>query len=403
MRIAIAGSRGVPGNYGGFETCAEELGARLAARGHEVTVYCCKPYSSTTGTTWRGMRRVVLPTVRTKSLEKLVFAILSVFHAAFTRADVVLMLGVSASAFCFIPRLLGKRVVINVDGLEWQRKKWGPIASRYLRFSEWAACRTTDRVITDALCVQDYYRQHYRRETTFIPYGIKDMIVESDQALRDNGVSRQDYVLYVSRFDPENNPLLVRQAFERVGGERKLVMVGAAPYAQRYVEQVRDTSDRRIVFAGAIYGTGYRELQTHALAYVQATEVGGVHPALVEAVGCGHCIIANDVPEHREVLGDAALYYDGTIAGLAQKLQLVIDSPALVEEMRSKARALVARYSWDRIAEEYEDCFRKAIERSFATGADTAGWMPAKGMPVDGMPTGLHAELHGGRAQREWA
>lgn len=358
LSIAILGSRGVPGNYGGFETCAEELGSRLAERGHKVVVYCCKPYSVNNDPYHRGVRRLILPTIRTKSLEKLVFAVLSLFHVSFTKTDVVLMLGVSASAFCFIPRLFGIKVFINVDGLEWQRKKWGKIASMYLRFSERAAILTCNAVVTDAYCIKEYYLKTYRHETTFIPYGIK--VAEPNTSagvLKSLGLSPGEYVLYVSRFEPENNPLLVCRSFEKVKTEKRLVMLGSAPYANDYIKQVMDSKDSRILFPGSIYGDGYIELQSNAYAYVQATEVGGVHPALVESVGFGNCIIANDVPEHREVLEDAGLFYNGTEQGLAQKLQEVLDDPSLAANMRMRTKTLASRYSWDSISLDYEDLF----------------------------------------------
>ncbi|MBI4715461.1 MAG: DUF1972 domain-containing protein [Nitrospirae bacterium] len=358
LKIAILGSRGIPGNYGGFETCAEELSTRLAQRGHQVTVYGCKGYGPPEPAFYKGVRRIILPTIRVKSLEKILFSVLSLLHVTFLRMDVVLMLGVSASAFCFIPRLLGAKVVINVDGLEWQRKKWGRIASWYLRFSEKAACWMTHRVVTDALCVQDYYRRQYHQETTYIPYGVEPVRIPPDGTLKALGVAPGNYVLFVSRFDPENNPLLVRRAFEKVRTDKKLVMLGDAPYAPDYIREVKDTQDPRIVFPGAIYGQGYRELQSHALCYVQATEVGGTHPALVEAMGYGHCVIANDVPEHREVLREAGMIYNGTEADLAQRLQEVLDHPDLLGEYRERVRKQAEQFTWDRIVDQYEDLFR---------------------------------------------
>jgi glycosyltransferase involved in cell wall biosynthesis len=361
MIISILGSRGIPGNYGGFETCAEELATRFVKNGHEVIVYCCKPYSKNNHISHNGVRRVIIPTVRRKGFEKLIFTFLSLLHVTFTKTDIVLMLGVSASVFCFIPRLTGKKVVINVDGLEWRRDKWGRIASAYLRFSERAACLTTNHVVTDAICVQEYYRNAYGKETTFIPYGVEAEPVSPDVTLTLLKVTPKGYVLYVSRFDPENNALLVRQAFERIKTDMKLVMLGDAPFAKEYIQEVMDTSDARIFFPGAIYGKGYRELQCHAYIYIQATEVGGTHPALVEAMGYGNCIIANDVPEHREVLGYAGLYYDGTREGLVKRLQEVLDHPSMVLEYRKRIQERSGRYSWEQVVKDYENLFLSLI------------------------------------------
>jgi glycosyltransferase involved in cell wall biosynthesis len=357
------GSRGIPATYGGFETCAEELATRLVGRGHEVTVYCCRPYSRTAEPTWRGVRRVVLPTVRLKSLEKLVHSILSLAHAAGSAPDVVLVLGIAAGPFCVIPRLVRSRVVVNTDGLEWRRRKWGAIASAYLRFAERAVGRAAHHLVTDARCVRDYYRTVYRRDTSFIPYGARKAPGTPSGVLDALGLEPGRYVLYVSRFDPENNALLVRRAFEGVRTDLPLVMVGSAPFADRYVREVRDTADRRIRFPGAIYGDGYLDLQANAAVYIQATEVGGTHPALVEAVGLGRCVVANDVPEHREVLGDAGLYYDGSAEGLRRRLQAALDDPGLRSACEAGLRALADRYDWDHITIEYERLFGRLLGR----------------------------------------
>ena len=357
LNIAILGSRGIPCGYGGFETCAEELGSRLVEYGHRVTVYCLRKYTKGDDPYYKGIKRVFLPSAQIKSLEKIVFSLFSLFHVIFTNNDVVLMLGVSASAFCFLPRLVGKRVIINVDGLEWKRKKWGRVAAFYLRLSERAACYTANEVVTDAKHIQTYYRTRYRLNTVYIPYGVRSNPTSSNGILRSLGLNAGEYVLYVSRLEPENNPLLVRRAFERVKTEKRLVMLGDAPYAQNYIKKVRDTRDGRILFPGAIYGDGYLELQSNAYSYIQATEVGGVHPALVEAVGFGNCIVALDVPEHREVLDDAAIYFDGTESDLTRNLQEVLDNPDLRSKYRERVKPLAHKYRWEHITKEYESLF----------------------------------------------
>lgn len=366
MNIAILGSRGIPNNYGGFETCAEELSVRLVQGGDQVTVYCSKPYTLGSEKYFHGVRRVILPTIKHKSLDKLFYVVYSLIHVCFLnpKPQAVLMLGVSGSLFCFIPRLFGIKVAINVDGLEWQRKKWGKFASKYLKASEKAACITCNRVITDALYIQNYYRKKYHKETQFIPYGIKDMKVESTETLKKLGVEPGEYVLFVSRFEPENNPLLVRKAFEKVITTKKLVLLGSSPYANEYDQKVKKTTDPRIIIPGGIFGKGYLELQKHAYMYIQATEVGGIHPALIEAIGSGHCIVANDVPEHREVLKEAGAYYNGTIKGLTAKLQKLLDSPNLVEQHRELTKEHISEYSWAKITTQYRELFTEMTAKS---------------------------------------
>ena len=362
MKIAILGSRGIPAHYGGFETLADEVSTRLVKRGHEVTVYCCKPYSTTTAKTYAGVERVVLPAFRAKHLEKPLYAFLSLLHVCPRTLDAVLMLGVSVSAFCFIPRLFGKKMAINVDGLEWRRKKWGRVAAWYLRFSEKASGVTADAVVTDARWIRDYYRECYGVDSVFIAYGTDTDISPPGAALSRYGLTERGYILYVSRFEPENNALLVREAFEKIAHPgKRLVMVGDAPFAKEYVRKVRNTDNPNIVFTGSLYGASYRELLSHAYCYVQATEVGGTHPSLVEAMGTGNCVLANDVPEHREVLGGAGIYYRGK-EELTEKLIMLMSDEKLVEERRGVAAGLAkAEYSWERVTDEYEKLFRRLV------------------------------------------
>jgi len=309
------------------------------------------------------VRRVVLPTVRLKSLEKLVHSVLSLVHATVTCPDIVLVLGIAAGPFCVIPRLTRSRVVVNTDGLEWRRRKWGRLASAYLRFAERAVGAVADHLVTDAHCVRDYYRTVHGRESSFIPYGARKAPVVSPGVLQSLGLEPGGYVLYVSRFDPENNALLVRRAYEQVRTNLPLLMVGSAPFADAYVRDVRDTRDQRIRFPGAIYGDGYLELQANAAIYIQASEVGGTHPALVEALGLGRCIVANDVPEHREVLEGAGLYYDGSAPGLRDRLQQALDDADLRSACAAGLRRLAGRFDWDDITLEYERLFEQLAGR----------------------------------------
>jgi glycosyltransferase involved in cell wall biosynthesis len=216
-------------------------------------------------------------------------------------------------------------------------------------------------VVTDARAIQDYYRQRYGKRTTFIPYGAETGKVESTAALAELGLEPGRYFLYVSRMEPENRALEVRQAFEQVRTDMKLALIGDAPYAHDYIRRVRDTRDRRIVIPGAIYGLGYHELDSHCFAYIHATEVGGTHPALIEAMGRGALVLYRDNPENREVAGDAGIPFEDD---LAEKIQQALAmSDAERETLRQRARERVARdYCWDAVATAYENLFQSIMK-----------------------------------------
>jgi glycosyltransferase involved in cell wall biosynthesis len=364
VKIAILGSRGIPVNYGGFETLAEEISSRLVKRGHEVTVYCCKPYSTHPGNFYKGVRRIVIPTIRTKVFEKPVFALFSLLHASLRQYDIVLMLGVSISFLCFIPRMFGKKIVINIDGLEWQRKKWGRLISCLLKYEEQMAGVMTDLVVTDSKSIKEYYKRRYGKDTLYIAYGADIIDYPSGDVLNQFGLQKDEYIFYVSRFEPENNALLVREAYDSIDNPaKKLVMVGDAPYADAYIKRVKDTGNPHIIFTGYLYGDAYRELLSNAYVYIQATEVGGTHPALIEAMGAGNCVLANDVPEHREVLRDAGFYYKGK-EDLKQKMMFLMDNQKDVMGKKKAAVEVIEKeYAWEKIADEYERLFLNLVEQ----------------------------------------
>jgi glycosyltransferase involved in cell wall biosynthesis len=363
MKLGILGTRGIPARYGGFETLAEELSARLAARGHDVTVYTRTRYAARGVREWRGARVRVLPTIPTKYLDTVAHGLLSGFDAALERFDAVLVCNAINAAACFLPRLSGRtRVVLNVDGLERHRRKWNAAGQLAYEISEKLSTIVPDAVVSDARVIRDYYRDRYGFESHFIPYG-GDLPEPTGRATLDRlGLAPEGYVLYVSRLEPENNADAVVRAYRDVPGSTPLVVVGDAPYAKDYIERVRAEADPRVKFPGAIYGEGYRELLSSAAVYVHATEVGGTHPALVEALGYGRPVLYNATPENEEVAGGAGLPFDvRQPQTLTRLLAGFLDEPdsASVWKERAKARA-AERYRWDDVADRYEAVLRGA-------------------------------------------
>jgi len=253
-----------------------------------------------------------------------------------------------------LPRIFGIPTLLNVDGLERKRKKWNVLAKTWYAVSEWLATFCPTVVITDARNIADYYLERYGKSTHFIPYGAETGKVGGIGVLDKLGLERGCYFLYVSRMEPENNALLVREAFEQVPGTVKLALIGDAPYAREYIERVRDTRDPRVVIPGAIYGAGYHELQSHCLAYIHATEVGGTHPALIEAMGRGALVLYLNTPENAEVAGGAGIAFDN--GDLARELDEVLrmSSPERAEWSRKAVKRVRERYGWESVADQYE-------------------------------------------------
>ena len=397
LKIAIAGTRGIPARYGGFETFAEELSVRLAERGHEVSVYCREAGSGVWGVgsgrtneqsptphtphATPSVHRIVLPAIRHKYLETVSHTLLSALDALRRDFDVVLLCN-AANAFV-LPLLRAARipVAINVDGIERRRRKWNVAGRAVYAIGESFSALFASRVVADAKVIADYYRQRYGIDPVTIPYGSEFPIEDDSDVLQRLGVTAGNYILYVSRFEPENNPLEVVLAYSKLSGVGSresgvgvqdlrpptpdsrlpptLIMLGAASYARDLERELRSHASDRILFPGALYGRDYRTLQRNALIYIQATEVGGTHPAMIEAMASGGCVLANDTPENREVGGDAVGYFrlrpSETLSGT---LWECLESPPLREQMRIAARARAGeRYGWTAVTDAYERLF----------------------------------------------
>ena len=352
------GTRGIPANYGGFETFAEELSTRLAERGHDVRVYCRYRWPEAE---WRGVRLTYLPTLRHKYLDTIVHTFLSTLHLMAHRVDAALYCNGANAIFTPWPRLLGMQVALNVDGLERKRKKWNAAARAWYLVSEWLATFCPSRVVTDAEQIARYYQERWREWTTFIPYGAETGPVKGTETLKRLSLEPGRYFVYVSRLEPENNALLVRESFEKVETDLRLALIGDAPYSHEYIKQVGDTTDSRIVMPGAIYGSGYHELLSHSFAYVHATEVGGTHPALIEAMGRGALVLYLDTPENAEVAGGVGIAFEPST--LAERMREVL---AMSDEERARMGRLAAervreRYSWDAVTDAYERLFLEML------------------------------------------
>jgi glycosyltransferase involved in cell wall biosynthesis len=371
MKIAILGTRGIPASYSGFETAAEQLASRLSARGHEVTVYCRPHVVDPRLHEWKGARLVHLRTVQNKYLDTFVHTCLSAIHTArVTKPDVALYFIAGNSPLCVITRRASIPSVINVDGLDSDRRKWPALAKSYLRFAERTAPRWSDRAITDSHAVADIFERRYGTRIGVVPYGVEDPGHAGTETLERLGLEPRNYLLFVGRLEPENNPHLLVDAFSRIGAAKargmKLAIVGGAPYADEYIRQVMRAADPRVVFPGYVFGRGYWELQRHAYLFCAPTEVGGTHPVILEAMAAGNCVLVNDHRPNAETVGDAGVYFSGQggVEDLRDQLERLISDPALVEDYRLRARERARGYSWEVVTDQYEELLRAVRDAS---------------------------------------
>ncbi len=359
LKIALIGTRGVPAQYGGFETCVEEVGKRLAAKGHEVTVYCRNSYYDEKKKTHLGMKLVHLPNMRKKSLDTLSHTFLSVCHCAIRRYDVYMVFN-AANSFLLLPlRLLGRKISINTDGLEWKRSKWGFWGRQYYRAAEKVACLMADRLVSDSRGIREYYEKTHRTESVEIAYGAFLQHCERPNRLGELGVRPGEYFLQITRFEPENHPLLTIQAFKKLNTDKKLVLVGGNPYPTEYTRRIESEGDDRVLLPGFIYDQELlKELWCFCHAYVHGNSVGGTNPALLQSMASGSFVMAVENPFNRDVLADCGSYYAPAPDSLAERMQWSLDNADALDDFRGKARRRIeAHYCWDKVADQYEHLF----------------------------------------------
>ena len=359
----------MPARYGGFETFAEQIAVRLARRGHQLTVFGrSSVIDPALHLTQRdGVRLVVLPAPRSKHFETVVHTLRSVLWSRAEPFDVALVC--NGANFLSLPLLSwqGTKTALLVDGIESARRKWGWLGRNAHRLGERLGPALSDIVIADCEVIANVYRRRGVSKLRTIAYGAEPPRVSTTHELERLGVRPGSYILYVSRLERENNADLVVRAFRRSRLKYNLVVVGDAPYAKGYKAEVRALAgdDPRIHFAGFVFGQGYDELRAHAACWVQATEVGGTHPALLEAMATGLPVIAQDIPEHREVLADAGWYFGLHAADeLTATLEAVLAEAARDERARRglAAAARVRRhYDWEQVADAYEALARDLL------------------------------------------
>jgi glycosyltransferase involved in cell wall biosynthesis len=368
MKIALIGSRGIPARYSGFEQFYEQFAVRLAERGHEVTVYNRSHFIKDVKSAYKGVRIVSLPSIPTKHLDTIAHTALSSLHALFQGYDIVYYCIVGNSPLIWIPRMVGAKTLINVDGEDWARDKWSGFAKVYQKWCEKVACKFANVVVADAKGILRRYSELYKHETIFVPYGANIRKDEGTEVLNKWGLESDEYIFYVGRFVPENAIDLLVRSFKKVKTSKKLVIVGDAPYADSFKKMLYALAgdDERIIFTGYAFGDDYAQLSSHAYIYVQPAGIDGTRPALLDQMGFGNCVLVRNSNVNMEVIGDCGCYFDRKKLeeSLAEVMQSLVDEPQKVMSYRGKVKSRIENYyNWEWITSFYEELFRKMLNK----------------------------------------
>ncbi len=359
LRLAIFGGRGIPSTYSGTEAFFIEVAPRLAARGHDVIVYCRKVLYKERPPEYRGVRLIYLPSLETKVLGTFTHTWACMFDVLRRDVDAILVTNVANAFHCILPRLFRKRCALNVDGVEWKRGKWGPLGKFYFYINARLAGKILPRgIVTDAYAMRKLYLEEFGTRSACIAYGANIEGSTDPASVRQYDLEPGNYYLIASRLVPENNAGMIIEGFQRASTGRLLAIAGDANYRSGFVHQLKQTAGDRVRFLGHVDRIDHvKELHCNAYAYIHGHMMGGTNPALLKALGYGNCILAHDNPFNAEVLaGHGMLFRDA--AELTARINTIEAQPAIAADYRRRAPDRIReRYSWEHITDQYEELF----------------------------------------------
>ena len=375
LRIAMLGQKHIPSREGGVEIVVEELSTRMVKLGHSVTCYnrnghhvSGKEFDNKKQKKYNGVKLKYAFTIDKKGLAAMTSSLSAAIRIAFSRYDVVHFHAEGPTAMLWIPKLFGKRCIVTIHGLDWQRAKWGGFATKYIKFGEKIAARFANEIIVLSRNVQSYFLEQYGRETVFIPNGVTKPTIQPAKLIKEKwNLEKDNYILYLGRLVPEKGINYLIEAFKKVNTEKKLVIAGGSSDTEEYTKELKELSenDGRIIFTGFVQGQALEELYSNAYIYILPSDLEGMPLSLLEAMSYGNCCITSDIPECTEVVEDKAVHFQkGNISDLKDKIQFLCDNPSTVEQYKREVSDFICnKYDWDKITERTLDLYKKTWKK----------------------------------------
>ncbi len=367
MNIAYIAVKGIPIG-GGIEKLTEEIGVRMASRGHAVTVYSSRDYGTSDGN-YQGMQIKTVSSINTKTLHKLSICFNATWDVIRLReADVVHVHAVGPSLFSIFPRLVGIPTVVQTHGLEWKRDKWGLIGQTFFKLADYTALYFPNRTTSVSRVQKEYYETRAKRNIIHIPTGVNHVERAEPSWILEQGLQPRNYILFAARLVEEKGAHFLIEAFRGLDADMKLVIAGDAAHAEAYKARLRQlaSDDPRILFPGFVTGRPLAELFSLAYVFCLPSTLEGLPIALLEAMSYGNCCLASDIPENREAIERYGYTFKNRdVESLRRELGALIRRPDKVDRIRQSARKHVLNhYSWDTIADQMEALYREVINGS---------------------------------------
>jgi glycosyltransferase involved in cell wall biosynthesis len=362
LRIAQIGSRGIPGHRGGVEQVIEAIAPRLVGLGHRIVVYCAN-WSTYSDDTFKGVQLRYVYSIRSKYLDTFVRSFLSLLRELVDSSDIVHFHSIGSAPLALLARAFGKKVVVTIHGMDWQRRKWSRLGQWFLRLGEWTAIRVPHRTVVVGMELKRILDARYRTNVVYIPNGVEDRPKRQPRKILSLGINSRKYILYLARLVPEKQCHVLIEAFSKLPNrhEFKLVIAGPAWHSDEYVASLHRLAgdDPSILFTGEVDDETLEELYANCYAYVLPSEVEGMSLSLLDAMAFGACIIASDIPANADVVGDSGVVFaTGDSISLMHRLEELILSPDKAEALRLAARGrMTSEFHWDKIARQWEHLY----------------------------------------------
>ena len=371
MKIAMLGHKRIPSREGGVEVVVEELATRLVRKGHTVDVYNRKGNNVSDKNIktkkikeYKGINIKTVFTINKKGLDALIYSFFASIRVAFGKYDCIHYHAEGSCAMLWIPHLFGKRTVVTIHGLDWQRSKWGGFATKYIKFGEKCAVKYADEIIVLSKNVQNYFKETYGRDTVFIPNGVERPVIKNDNEINKKyGLKKNDYILFLGRIVPEKQVKLLIEAYKNLETDKKLVIAGGASHTSDYFNEVKECANGRddIIFTDFVQGEMLEELYSNAYIYVLPSDLEGMPLSLLEAMSYSNCCLTSDIAECTEVCEENAVYFKKSDKeDLENKLRFLLENENIVKEYKEKAQDYICKkYNWDDITEKTLSLYKK--------------------------------------------